>query len=158
MGDLFAGHYLGLVRLAMRLVDDRPTAEDVVQDAFAHFPTRDRVDKVVDPLAYLRRSVLNGSRSAVRRRRVARTFALRTRTPETVEPAHEAALYVEHRQLMLTAIQRLPRRQREVIVLRFYEDLTVTDIAAVLNTSPGAVSSALNRALAALAPRMEKSL
>jgi RNA polymerase sigma factor (sigma-70 family) len=51
---------------------------------------------------------------------------------------------------MLRAINRLPRRQREVIVLRFYEDLPVSEIATVLKVSPGSVSSALNRALAAL--------
>lgn len=58
---------------------------------------------------------------------------------------------------MLAAIAGLPRRQREVVVLRYYEDLPVAEIAAVLGTSPGAVSSALNRAHAALAPILEES-
>ncbi len=58
---------------------------------------------------------------------------------------------------MLHAIRSLSQRQREVIVLRFYEDLTVAEIGIVLGVSAGAVSSALNRALATLATRMEKS-
>jgi RNA polymerase sigma factor (sigma-70 family) len=153
-GDLFARHYLGLVRLAVRLVDDQQTAEDVVQDVFALFARR-RGDDVAEPLAYLRRAVVNRCRSVMRRRRVARAFSSHPRTAENAEAADAGTLRNVERQRMLAAIRRLPARQREVIVLRFYEDLAVSDIGAALGISAGAVSSALNRALSALAA-MEK--
>lgn len=135
--ELFRQHYLGLVRLAMRLVDDQDTAEDLVQEVFLAL-SRNPVDPD-DPYGYLRAAVLNRSRSALRRRRVARAFSLGR----------------ADRDRMLVAIARLPRRQREAVVLRYYEDLGVTEIAAALGISAGAVSSALNRAHATLAATME---
>lgn len=155
-GDLFADHYLSLVRLAVRLVNDQQTAEDVVQDVFAAFAHRRR-DDIADPLAYLRRAVVNGCRSSIRRRGIARAFWSRSVTLEATEPADAGALRSVERERMLAAIRRLPARQREVIVLRFYEDLAVADIAAVLGVSAGAISSALNRALSALAQTTKES-
>lgn len=157
MGDevqeLFRQHYLALVRLAIRLVDDQDTAEDLVQDVFAALARRPA--PVDDPHAYLRGAVLNRARSVLRRRRVARVFAAtRTVRPDD-EPADATSLRGAERSRMLAAIAGLPRRQREVVVLRYYEDLPVAEIAAVLGTSPGAVSSALNRAHAALASILE---
>lgn len=156
VGELFTVHYLGLVRLAVRLVDDQQTAEDVVQDVFAAFARRHSRD-VAEPLAYLRRAVINEARSVVRRRRVARAFWSHSAPVAVVGPADGGVLHGEERGRMLHAIRSLSQRQREVIVLRFYEDLTVAEIGIVLGVSAGAVSSALNRALATLATRMEKS-
>jgi RNA polymerase sigma-70 factor (sigma-E family) len=148
---LFQTHYLGLVRLALRLVDDQETAEDVVQDVFAALP-RD-LGRLSDPPAYLRRAVVNRSRSVLRRRRVAGTF--RRESSPVAEPADGPALRRAERGRLLQAIARLPRRQREAVVLRYYEDLPVTQIADLLGISPGAVSSALNRALTTLASTVE---
>src|SRR4051794_35729638 len=73
---VFESHRLALVRLAVLLIDDRPTAEDVVQDAFAGLLRRLRTGAVVaDTSAYLRTAVVNNARSALRRRRTARWFA-----------------------------------------------------------------------------------
>jgi RNA polymerase sigma-70 factor (sigma-E family) len=152
--QLFRQHYLALVRLALRLVDDQETAEDVVQDVFASLPRR-FPSSTPEPLAYLRSAVVNRSRSALRRRKVARAFWSRHPVEETAEPAEQPTLRNAEREQMLSAIGRLPRRQREVVVLRFYEDLPVGEIATVLKTSPGSVSSALNRALAALSSMKE---
>jgi RNA polymerase sigma-70 factor (sigma-E family) len=152
--QLFRQHYLGLVRLAMRLVDDQESAEDLVQDVFAALPRR-FPDSVDEPLGYLRAAVVNRSRSALRRRMVARAFWSRHQVEDTVEAAERSTMRSADRVEMLQAIGRLPRRQREVIVLRYYEDLPVGEIASVLKTSPGAVSSALNRALAALSSNKE---
>ncbi len=149
--ELFRAHYLGLVRLALRLVDDQDSAEDVVQDVFAalrHPPTGNAE-------AYLRAAVVNRCRSALRRRRTARVFAARRTVARTAEAADATSLRRAEREGLLAAVRALPTRQREVVVLRYYEDLGVTEIADVLDTTPGAVSSALNRALAALAATQE---
>lgn len=146
---LFEQHYLGLVRLARRLVDDLDSAEDLVQDVFAGAGTR--AVEANDPLRYLRTAVVNRARSALRRRQVVRAFWARDPRIELVEAADEASLRCAERDRVLAAIGRLPVRQREVVVLRYYEDLAVAEIADVLQTSPGSVSSALNRALTALA-------
>jgi RNA polymerase sigma factor (sigma-70 family) len=143
---LFEKHYLGLVRLAMRLVDDQASAEDLVQDVFAALPAQ-----VDDPPRYLRTAVVNRARSALRRRKVVRRFWARGQQPESIESADEPILRRADRDRMIAAIGRLPQRQREVVVLRYYEELAVAEIAAVLDTSPGSVSSALSRAMGALA-------
>jgi RNA polymerase sigma factor (sigma-70 family) len=143
---LFEKHYLALVRLAMRLVDDQESAEDLVQDVFAALPAQ-----VDDPHRYLRTAVVNRARSALRHRRVVRAFWARGHRVEDTDGADVPSLQRAERDRMLAAIARLPQRQREVVVLRYYEDLGVAEIAAVLDTSPGSVSSALNRAMSALA-------
>lgn len=143
---LFETHYLALVRLAMRLVDDQDTAEDLVQDVFAALPAH-----VDDPPRYLRTAVVNRARSALRRRKVVRAFLARGQRVADMESADTPSLQRAEREQMLAAIARLPQRQREVVVLRYYEDLGVAEIASVLNTSPGSVSSALSRAMTALA-------
>lgn len=145
--ELFAQHYVPLVRLAAQLVDDPESAEDVVQDVFAALdPAR-----VTDPLPYLRRAVVNRSRSMLRRRRTARVFAARSSRMELVESADSGAVRTAERTRMLAAIDTLPQRQREAVVLRYYEDLPVAEIAHTLGTTPSAISSALTRALDTLA-------
>ena len=68
LAQMYQVHRLGLVRLAVLLVDDLPLAEDVVQDAFAAVHARwDRLRDQHSALAYLRVSVVNGARSALRR-------------------------------------------------------------------------------------------
>jgi RNA polymerase sigma factor (sigma-70 family) len=143
---LFEKHYLALVRLAMRLVDDQDSAEDLVQDVFAALPSQ-----LADPQRYLRTAVVNRARSVLRHRRVVRAFWSRGHREEAGEPADEPSLRSAERGRVLAAIARLPQRQREVVALRYYEDLGVAEIAAVLGTSPGSVSSALNRAMTTLA-------
>ena len=141
---LYAEHYVSLVRLAVNLVDDREAAEDVVQDVFASLSGKTPLD---DPLHYLRRAVLNRARSELRRRRVVRAFVHRWQMVDVVDPADAHTLRNDRRRVLLAAIDRLPRRQREVVVLRYYEDLAVNQIAELLGISAGAVSSALTRAL-----------
>ena len=150
--QLFRLHYLGLVRLAMRLVDDQETAEDLVQDVFGELSRRRPV--LDDPVHYLRGAVVNRARSVLRRRRVARAFWARRPADQAGEPADRPTLQHAERQRVLRAISQLPVRQREVVVLRYYEELPVAGIAEVLHISPGAVSSALNRAMSALAATM----
>ncbi len=148
LAELYAAHRLGLVRLAILLVDDLGSAEDVVQDAFAAFAARGRLRDPGAALGYLRVSVVNGCRSALRRRRTVRAYT----PPRDVEPDGpdaRAVLSEEHREV-LGALDQLPPRQREVLVLRYWSDLNEAEIAAALDISRGTVKSTASRALSAL--------
>ena len=146
---LFSAHRLSLVRLATLLVDDVQSAEDVVQDAFAGFLGRSRaLDDPDKALAYLRTAVVNNARSALRRRRTARAYV----APHEVEPEGppgRAILAEEHREV-LAALDRLPTRQREVLVLRYWSELSEGQIADALGISRGTVKSTASRGLDAL--------
>ena len=147
--DLYRAQRLPLLRLAVLLTDDRGTAEDVVQDAFLALQRRWHA---VDPAAaagYLRTSVVNGVRSLHRRRLVARRH-LHAATPEDVPPADLALLLTEDQREVVTALRTLPRRQREVLVLRYWSDLSEAEIADTLGIARGTVKSSASRALASL--------
>ena len=147
--DLYRAQRLPLLRLAVLLVDDRTVAEDVVQDAFLGLQRRWHA---VDPAAaagYLRTSVVNGARSQLRRRGVARRH-LRVAEPDDAPPADVAVLLDEEHREVVEAMRRLPSRQREVLVLRYWSGLSEAEIAAVLGVARGTVKSSASRALAAL--------
>jgi RNA polymerase sigma-70 factor (sigma-E family) len=149
--DLFRQHHLELVRLALVMVGDLATAEDVVQDAFERLHRGWRgLRQPSSGLAYVRSSVLNGCRSVHRRAAVARKHV-----PRLVEPpgarGEDAASAAADRGEMAAALRQLPRRQREVLVLRYYLDLDVDEIAGTLRISPSAVRATNTRGLAALA-------
>jgi RNA polymerase sigma-70 factor (sigma-E family) len=150
---LYAAHYRGLLRLAVLLVRDRETAEEVVQDAFvAMHGSWGRLRDPARALAYLRQTVLNRARSALRRRGVERRHLPRP-GPEPVAGGagpDAAVLAGERRAQVLDALRALPRRQREVLALRYYADLDETAIAQTLGISRGAVKSHASRGAAAL--------
>ncbi|MGW0209248.1 RNA polymerase sigma factor [Streptomyces sp. NPDC003233] len=153
--ELYHHRRLALVRLAVLLVDDLPTAEDVVQDAFTALFRRHghRLASLDDPEAYLRTSVVNAARSVLRRRRTVREHIP---APEQHAPAPEedVLLHEDHREV-LAALRTLTRRQREVLVLRYWSHLSEAQIAATLGLSRGAVKSTASRALDALGRRLE---
>lgn len=136
-------HFVQLVRLARQLVDDTDTAEEVVQDVFVRLKRRGQPS--APSLAYLRAAVLNQSRSVLRRRRLVRRHDAVRLTPEL--PLSDVAVGVAERDLIRRAIAGLPARQREVLVLRYYEDLPLQEIAATLGISVNATSAAISRAL-----------
>jgi RNA polymerase sigma-70 factor (sigma-E family) len=146
VAELFGLHRLQMVRLAMLLVDDRETAEDVVQDAFAalhrKWPSLSSPDAA---MGYLRVCVVNGSRSVLRRRRTVRMH-WRNDDPMTADSADVSTILASEHQQVLDAMHRLPRRQREVIVLRYWSELSEAEIAAALGISVGAVKSTASRA------------
>ncbi|MEV7242505.1 SigE family RNA polymerase sigma factor [Streptomyces sp. NPDC093248] len=153
--ELYHHRRLSLVRLAVLLVDDLPTAEDVVQDAFTALFRRHghRLGSLDDPEAYLRTSVVNGARSVLRRRRT-----VRAHIPEPerhAPPPEEDVLLHEDHQEVLAALRTLTPRQREVLVLRYWSHLTEAQIAATLGLSRGTVKSTASRALDALGRRLE---
>jgi RNA polymerase sigma-70 factor (sigma-E family) len=151
--ELYRGHALGLMRLALVMVGDRGTAEDVVQDAFAGLYRRwPRLRDRDRALTYVRSAVLNGSRTALRRRR----RPLRAVHAAPVWSAEAAAMVGEDRREVMDALHRLPRRQREALVLRFFAELSVEEIAAAMRVSTGTVKSTTSRALAALGRILEE--
>jgi RNA polymerase sigma-70 factor (sigma-E family) len=157
--DLFDGHYRGLVRLAALLVDDRGAAEEIVQDAFVGAAARwDRIDGE-KALAYLRSSVLNGARDALRRRGTVRRFlsrqSERNEPPPAVEGPEATAVSHVTRREVLEAVRRLPETQRNVVLLRYFLDCSEAQIAETLGVSAGTVKTSAHRALANLAPALE---
>jgi RNA polymerase sigma-70 factor (sigma-E family) len=150
ISDLYRDHRMRMVRLAILLVDDPSTAEDVVQEAFAglhrHWSgLRDEAAAV----GYLRTAVVNGSRSVLRRRRTARDYVpphqVNARSAESL-----ALLSAEH-QAVVDALSTLPPRQREVLVLRYYGGLSEAEIAEATGISRGTVKSTASRAIDAVA-------
>jgi RNA polymerase sigma-70 factor (sigma-E family) len=139
---LYADRYLPMVRLATLLVDRVEVAEEIVQDAYAVLYRR--WDRIENPQAYLRLEVVNRSRDALRRRRVARRLTFRSTEVR------------DHPDEMADAIARLPERQRTAVVLRFYEDLAIEQIAEAMGTRPGTVKSWLHRAMARLRGEIER--
>jgi RNA polymerase sigma-70 factor (sigma-E family) len=155
--DLFRAHAVTLVRVAMLLLGDQSSAEDVVQDAF--FGLYRSLPKLRDrskALPYLRASVVNGSRSVLRARKRAVLRGVHHEPP--VWSAESAAMAGEDRKALLAAVARLPRRAREVLALRYYLDLADQEIAAALGVSRTTVSSTASRALAALGRELQEEL
>jgi RNA polymerase sigma-70 factor (sigma-E family) len=137
------------VRLAILLVDDPATAEDVVQEAFTGLHRHwSRLRDENAALGYLRTAVVNGSRSVLRRRRTAREYT----PPHTADArsAESLAMLSAEHQAVVSALGQLPRRQREVLVLRYYGGLSEAEIAEATGISRGTVKSTASRGLDAI--------
>ena len=149
---LYRAQRLYMIRLALLLVDDRETAEDVAQDAFAalhrQWPMLASEDAA---LAYLRRCVVNGARSVLRRRRTVRRHPQPDEASLTADGADRRVLLAEEHREVIAALRGLPPRQREVIVLRYWSELTEPQVAAALGISVGAVKSTASRGRDAIA-------
>lgn len=146
---LYREHAVGLIRLAHVMLANRAAAEDVVQDAFFGLYRRwNQLDSKDRALGYVRSSVLNGCRTALRRRaHEAGDFGVSD--PPAVS-AEAIALISEERQELARALWRLPDRQREVLVLRYYLDLPDDQVAQDLGVAPSTIRSIRRRALSAL--------
>ena len=160
VGALYESSALGLIRMAYVMLGDLPSAEDVVQEAFCGLYRRwDGLASTDGALYYVRTSVLNGCRSALRRRAVRRGF-VQHQTLADEPPAASAetvALGGEERQEVIRALARLPHRQREVLVLRFYAELRDEQIGRVMGIRPGTVRSTAFRALDALGRALKET-
>jgi len=144
---LYREHALGLIRLAYVTQGSRAVAEDIVQEAFCGLYCRwDYLSSPDKALAYLRSSVLNGCRNASRRSgRSPRPLHL-----PSADSAEAAAMIGELRREVIAALRRLPGRQREALVLRFYLELSDPEIAEVMGISVNTVRSTLRRGMSAL--------
>ncbi len=141
--ELYGERFLPLVKLAALLTGSLAVAEEIVQDAFVF--SRDALGWVDNPAAYLRTAVVNGSRSYHRRRMLARRRQA-DGLPVSVDP--------DLRELA-DVLALLPSRQRAVLVLRYYADLTELEIADVLRCRPGTVKSLSHRGLERLREMLE---
>jgi RNA polymerase sigma factor (sigma-70 family) len=167
---LYQQHAVGLIRLAIIMLGDRASAEDVVQDAyFALYRNWSRLGDPANALAYTRSVILNRCRNALRdqaRRRkhdyaagIGTSLNLEETQPSpslasgrwaVTQSAESAVLLTENSRQMLAAIRKLPDRQREAIVLRFYLDMSEEEAARAMGVSRGTVKSTTSRAVAAL--------
>ena len=144
---LYQAHALSLARLALLMLGDRDAAQDVVQDAFLGLYRRwDKLASAEAAPAYLRASVLNGCRTLLKKRSRPALHA----AEESLESAEAAMMHTEEQRAMLAAIRRLPARQRETLVLRYYLDMTEDQAARAMGVSRGTVKSATSRAVAAV--------
>ncbi|UPK74511.1 SigE family RNA polymerase sigma factor [Nocardioidaceae bacterium SCSIO 66511] len=142
-----------LFRTAYALTGNRADAEDMLQSAFAKaYANWRKVRRAGSPEAYVHRIVANETVTAWRRRwrHVERSSAA---PPDAVAPGHAEA--VSDRATLWEAIQALPPRQRAVVVLRYYEDLSEKDIAAVLGIAPGTVKSQASHGIKALRSHLQ---
>lgn len=153
LATLWHHHYRELVQLARFLVDDRETAEEVVQDAFVRLHGRLHAVAPDRAAGYLRVAVLNGSRSRLRRRRVARSHPAPADRPS--ESAEAGGVGRASRDEVLAVVRSLPVRQRDVVLLRYFAGLSVSEVADTLGIATGSVKTHTSRALAALAPLLE---
>ena len=152
----FEAHYRSLVRLASLLLDDVASSEEVVQDAFVQVWSRGPGLRDPERLpAYLRSAVLNGARSQLRRRGVRRRHLRTVEPARSAAPAESEALAADPDGAVLRALRALPDRQREVLALRYYLDLSEAEIAATLRISAGSVKTHAHRGLHTLAEALE---
>jgi RNA polymerase sigma-70 factor (sigma-E family) len=145
----YQAHYRSLLGLAALLLDDTASCEDVVQEAFIRVHSARR--RVRDPektLAYLRQTVVNLSRSTLRRRILG--VKLLAKPMPDMASAEEGAYDQLERADLINAMRGLQRRQREVLVLRYFADMSEAEVAQSLGISTGSVKAYGSRGIAAL--------
>jgi RNA polymerase sigma factor (sigma-70 family) len=154
---LFYRHCTALVGLAFCLLGDRGAAEEVVQDAFVALHRHwSGLREQGSALPYLRAAVVNGCRSRQRRLVRARAGLAALRPLTTLVPSSEdTAVSHDEAARVAAAVRSLPTRQREVLVCRFYLDLTETQTATLLQMGRSSVKTHTRRGLAGLTRRLE---
>lgn len=152
--ETYQAHYRSLLGLAALLLDDTASCEDVVQEAFIRVhAARNKVRDRGKTLAYLRQTVVNLSRSALRRRILG--LKLLPKPMPDMASAEEGAYELLERDDLIKAMRGLQRRQREVLSLRYFSDMTESQVAEVLGISLGSVKAYGSRGIAALRVAME---
>jgi RNA polymerase sigma-70 factor (sigma-E family) len=153
---LYQSNVLGMVRLAYVLTGDLGLAEDIVQDAFHGLYRRwEHLTDQAKAVPYVRSAVLNSCRTVRRRRRPEFASDLAGHGQDSVS-AEAAVLGEEQRRAVMAALRNLPTRQREVLVLRFYLDMSESQIARQMGIGQSTVRSAQHRALAALGRMLQE--
>ncbi len=152
--EFMHGRWSRLVRLGYGLTGDLGLAEDLAQTALAKaFASWPRVRRAGDPDAYVRRIMVNANSSRFRKRRVHEHF-MDTVPDIFPEPGTAGVADMTRRQddrsALMAALMGLPQGQRAVVVLRYWMDMTETEVAVTLGCSVGNVKSQASRALAKL--------
>lgn len=152
--ELYELHAMALLRLAVLACGDRTVAEDVVHDAFVRCHGADPGPERGKERAYLRRIVLNLSSNHHRteRRHKVEPFP----PPGHAQPADAEVLTSTVTSVVGDAVRALPPRQRDCVLLHYFERLSDTETADELGISPGSVKTHLHRARAALRPMLEQ--
>jgi RNA polymerase sigma-70 factor (sigma-E family) len=156
VAELFVQEGTSLVRLARLFCDDRNAAEDLVQEAFIRLHrSAGSIRDITRAPAFLRSIVINLARDHNRRG----LMSLRHRSsadppPPPPEPADDAVAD-EQSATVLDALRSLPERQRACLVLHYYEELSIAEVAATLGISSNSVKTHCRRGLAALERRLE---
>jgi RNA polymerase sigma-70 factor (sigma-E family) len=157
ISSLFDEHYRGLCRLAGLLLGDSAGAEEVVQEAFLRtFSGWWRVRQPERAQWYLRKSVVNLCRSKMRRR-VTEDRGNRVTWADSRDEAGGVDAGSDDGMILAELVRRLPPRQRDAVILRYYEDLPEAEIARVLGCAVGTVKSQLAKARNTLARGLENS-
>jgi len=152
---LYLRHVPEALKLAFLLTGDRELAEDIAQEAFVRVARRLTGLRNADAFRwYVRRTVVNLSHSHRRRQRVERAYVKRLVGSGATVGAATPDLVTRH--TVREAVEKLPPRQRTVVVLRYYQDLTDQQIASLLGWPVGSVKSALHRAATALRQQLER--
>jgi RNA polymerase sigma-70 factor (sigma-E family) len=148
--EFFAAEFWPLRRVGYLLTGDWDQGEELAQEAMARtWAAWPRVRRYDRPAAYARRVLLNRHRSLLRRAVVEARHRLASRP----EVGHQPDVAGDDL-VLWQALQRLPARQRTVIVLRYYLDLPEAEVARVLKVPPGTVKSWTHRGLARLRDRL----
>lgn len=159
VGELYAANRLWLVRMATLMLGSTAEAEDAVQDAFASFlRTAATLRDTQAATGYLRTSVVNNVRAVVRRKEIARRNAPHVAVKaDSHTPAADAGLMLsEDQREVVRALRQLPQRAQEVLVLRYWSELSEREIAETLGISTGSVKSTASRALDRLEEILEE--
>jgi RNA polymerase sigma-70 factor (sigma-E family) len=153
--EIYLTEYKSLVRLAMMLVHDFPTAEEVVQESFVSMHQAwQRLRDSEKALSYMRQAVVNKSRSVLRHRTVVDKNAPKAAPDEP--SAESGAITLIERDEVVAALRRLPERQREALVFRYYGDYSEAEVASAMGISRGAVKSHTARGMSALKSILER--
>lgn len=153
---MYQEHARGLVRMVRLFVDDRNAAEDLVQEAFIRLSrSAHRIEDGRKAGAYLRSIAMNLARDHNRRGLV----SLRHRLPldDGVASTEDILLMTEEHRQVVEALRSLPTRQRDCLVLRYYDELGIDEIAATLGISRNSVKTHLTRGMKALGTELEEA-
>ncbi len=156
--ELFQTEGRALVRLARLFVDDRDAAEDIVQEAFLRLARHaGRIESADRAPAYLRSIVLNLARDHNRRGLMSlRHHAAAGRDLDVGDDVAEVLARSDEHRRVIAAVRGLPRRQRDCVTLRYFEQLSIGDVASTLGVSPNSVKTHLRRALDALGDALDR--
>lgn len=151
--DTFLRHYKEFGHLVLKITGDQANAEDIVAEiiaeslgGLAHSSIRDP-EKVA---AYMRQSVINRARSALRHRRVVEEKAAQLLQGDKGDSTADEALQSMENEVVWAALRGLPTRQRQVFILRYFYDMSESQIANALGISRGSVKSHTSRGMANL--------
>ena len=158
VAEMFALEGASLVRLARLFCDDRNAAEDLVQEAFIRLHrSAGSIRDLGRAPAFLRSIVINLARDHNRRGLMSLRHRSTAERPEAPPEPDDHAVADEESEAVLAALRSLPERQRACLVLHYYQELSIAEVADTLHISKNSVKTHCRRGLASLESRLEES-